>query len=142
MYDPSSGDKRDWLKIVADQTPYEPMTGPLSIEFMFVFCRPKSHFRTGRHAGQLRPKAPQFMTRTPDIDNLVKFYMDAMNGKFFEDDRQICDLTARKRYADVGESQSVHIVMQGLEVPVAPVAPVVQKTVLDHCIESDSSEDL
>lgn len=36
----------------------------------------------------------------PDISNLVKFYEDVMNGILFEDDSQIAELVARKRYAE------------------------------------------
>eukprot|EP00961_Rhodomonas_salina_P166600 2244994-Rhodomonas_salina.2 len=31
-------------------------------------------------------------------DNLVKFVLDALNEKLYKDDRQICEITARKVY--------------------------------------------
>ena len=36
----------------------------------------------------------------PDIDNLVKFYLDALNRIVWEDDKQIISLHASKTYSD------------------------------------------
>lgn len=36
----------------------------------------------------------------PDIDNLVKFYLDCMNGVVFHDDKQIVRVFASKAYCD------------------------------------------
>jgi len=38
--------------------------------------------------------------KKPDIDNLVKFYLDVANGILFDDDKQIVELSAIKRYSD------------------------------------------
>ena len=46
------------------------------------------------------------MVSTPDVDNVAKFYLDALNGKAFVDDRQIVRLEATKRY---GEMDAVDI---------------------------------
>lgn len=41
-----------------------------------------------------------------DIDNLVKFVFDALNGKAYEDDTQITVLTTGKYYSDgVGRTE-------------------------------------
>lgn len=40
--------------------------------------------------------------KRPDIDNLVKGVCDALNGLVWNDDGQITNLTARKRYAEKG----------------------------------------
>jgi crossover junction endodeoxyribonuclease RusA len=44
----------------------------------FVFPRPKSHYRTGRYAGQLRPDAPTYKTSAPDLDKLQRALGDAL----------------------------------------------------------------
>ena len=98
-YDPSASEKRAWLKQV--QLPDKPLTGPLSVECTFTFRRPKAHFRTGKYAGVLKDSAPAVMVSTPDVDNVAKFYLDALNGKAFVDDRQIVRLEATKRYGEV-----------------------------------------
>jgi len=103
-YDPSASEKRAWLKQA--QLPDKPLTGPLSVECTFTFRRPKAHFRTGKYAGVLKDSAPAVMVSTPDVDNVAKFYLDALNGKAFVDDRQIVRLEATKRY---GEMDAVDI---------------------------------
>ena len=65
-----------------------------------------AHFRTGKYAGVLKDSAPTVMVSTPDVDNVAKFYLDALNGKAFVDDRQIVRLEATKRY---GEMDAVDI---------------------------------
>ena len=36
----------------------------------------------------------------PDIDNVVKIALDALNGVMFEDDAQVYQVTAHKKYGD------------------------------------------
>ncbi len=45
----------------------------------------------------------------PDLDNLCKLVMDAMNNLVFEDDSQVCKLICEKRYSDV-EGISIQVV--------------------------------
>ena len=40
-----------------------------------------------------------YNTKKPDIDNLVKSVLDAMNGIWFKDDGQICSVSAMKKYS-------------------------------------------
>ena len=35
-----------------------------------------------------------------DVDNMVKFYQDAVNGFFYKDDGQVCSLLAEKDFSD------------------------------------------
>jgi Holliday junction resolvase RusA-like endonuclease len=72
--------------------------GPISINLTFVMPRPKAHFGTGRNAGGLKTSAPKYHTKKPDIDNLVKFVFDCLNGIVWVDDAQIITLFARKIY--------------------------------------------
>ena len=39
-------------------------------------------------------------TKKPDIDNYMKFYMDALTGVAYEDDKLIYSVEARKEYSD------------------------------------------
>jgi len=43
--------------------------------------------------------AGELPAKRPDHDNIVKLYMDAMNGLVLEDDSQIVSLYADKRYS-------------------------------------------
>jgi len=109
-YDPSAKEKRAWLKEVT--LPAVPLKGALAVACTFTFSRPKAHFRTGKYAGELKQTAPALMVTTPDVDNVAKFYLDALNGKAFLDDRQIVRMEANKRY---GEEDSVTIRLMEIE---------------------------
>lgn len=39
-------------------------------------------------------------TKKPDLDNIVKSILDALNGIAYEDDSQVSELIAKKRYGD------------------------------------------
>ncbi len=83
----------------------ELLTGPLRINLLFGMPRPKSHFGTGRNAGKLKPSAPEYHTKKPDIDNLEKFVLDCLNGVVFKDDSQVVETKAIKFYDDVGSTE-------------------------------------
>lgn len=42
-----------------------------------------------------------FKSSKPDLDNFIKFYSDVLNGICFEDDRQIAEIVAEKRYSSI-----------------------------------------
>ena len=103
-YDPSAKDKREFmLKCVEEQLP-EGIAGPLSIDLTFEYKRPKTHFRTGKFSHIMKEDAPMIHTQTPDLDNLVKFVLDALNGKYYIDDRQIYKITARKKWSETDQT--------------------------------------
>jgi Holliday junction resolvase RusA-like endonuclease len=72
--------------------------GPVRLEATFVFARPRGHYRTGRHAGLLKPSAPLWRTQAPDLDKLLRAVCDALTGVVVVDDAQIVETTARKCY--------------------------------------------
>ena len=49
---------------------------------------------------------PYYKRSTPDIDNLVKFYLDALQGYAYLNDSQVTSINAVKVY---GEEDFVHI---------------------------------
>ena len=66
---------------------FVPLSSPLSVTMLFQFKKPK--------------KEKKHFTQRPDVDNLVKTVMDALNGVAWEDDAQIVQLVAQKVYADI-----------------------------------------
>ncbi|QDP59691.1 MAG: hypothetical protein Unbinned2990contig1001_11 [Prokaryotic dsDNA virus sp.] len=111
IYDPSKKDKQDFLKKAhKDYNPYSPNSvkhlprlEAINLNIKFYMKRPKSHYRTGKYADQVKEKwitLPH--TKKPDIDNLVKFVMDSLSGinGFFLDDNQIVSVFAEKIYSD------------------------------------------
>ena len=102
-YDPDSERKKHWLSLV-ETLPERPLHCALHASFVFSFKRPK------------RPKYDY--PRKCDVDNMVKFYSDALNGKAFQDDAQIVSLDARKEYAD---ADGVRIALTTLPPPSPPL---------------------
>lgn len=97
-YDPSKGDKRDFLSLVQEKAPKEPVTSPVEMEITLFMPRPKAHYRTGKYRNELKQTAPHKHTKRPDIDNFIKFCLDSLNGVFFTDDSQVWKLTTAKVY--------------------------------------------
>jgi len=100
-YDPSAGDKKDFLAKAMEHRPSEPLDGPLCLVLVCVFPRPKAHFGTGRNAGLLKEGAPWWYPSTPDWDNVGKFVGDTLNGIFWRDDRLIVLAAMYEIYGDV-----------------------------------------
>lgn len=54
----------------------------------------------------------QWHTKRPDLDNLEKAVIDALqSAKWFKDDSQICHKKTEKTVAPVGEKPGVRIVL-------------------------------
>ena len=102
MYDPSSKDKDKFKKQCIGFAPIHPLEGAISVSMAFSMPRPKSHYRTGRYSHLLKEDAPTLHISKPDIDNLVKFYLDAMTGSFWKDDACVCTIEASKIYSKEG----------------------------------------
>lgn len=96
MYDPNKGGKETFLAQCKHHRPDGPWAGPVGVTLDFFFQRPKKHYDK---AGSLLDTAPDFNTNTPDVDNLVKFVMDTLNGIFWKDDCFIVHIRATKLYA-------------------------------------------
>jgi len=99
-YDPSAGDKQDILRVVQAGAPPKPFDCPLRVELHLFYPRPKSHYRTGQYAGELKPNAPQWHTKKPDRDNADKIILDALSKVFWRDDCLVCDGRIVKRYSE------------------------------------------
>lgn len=67
------------------------------VSLAFYLPIPKSDSKRQKKAkleGLLKP------TTKPDLDNLEKFILDAMNGIFFADDKQVVKLASEKIYSE------------------------------------------
>ena len=73
------------------------LTCPCELEFIFAFNPPTTVSRAVRRqmlSGEIK------CTRKPDIDNLQKLILDAMNGFIFVDDEQVHKITAEKIWSE------------------------------------------
>ena len=70
---------------------------PLACVMSIFVKMPKRFTRTQRQEAEKKGLRP---VRKPDIDNIAKILMDALNGIVYEDDAQIVSLGCRKYYSD------------------------------------------
>lgn len=96
VYDP--GTANDWktsVKVAAAQAWNKlQFTAPVSLSIEFRIPRPKSHFRA---SGDLKPNAPVWAGRKPDLDNLEKAIMDALTDLgVWSDDALVVSKATRK----------------------------------------------
>ena len=91
---------------------YANMDAAIALSVVFVFARPKSHFRAN---GQLKPSAPAHCTgRIGDVSKLVRAVEDAMTGIIYNDDAQIISLIAHRRFANDREQPCAIITVTAL----------------------------
>lgn len=70
------------------------LTGPVAVRFTFFVARPKSH--TG--ARGLKPSAPEYPAKRPDLLKLARGVEDAMTGIVYQDDSLIVRELLIKEY--------------------------------------------
>ena len=99
-YDPSSNDKKDFVSKISDYIPNEPLTLAIKAELKFYEKRPKSHYRTGKFSHILKENSPKQNCSKRDLDNFVKFVLDALNKKMYIDDCQIFEINCGKYYSE------------------------------------------
>ena len=80
---------------IRQQRPEKPIETPISIYLWFGMPIPKS---TPKKQIKAILAGNRQHTKKPDIDNLIKFYLDVMNSEVFIDDKQIYYLSAIKEY--------------------------------------------
>jgi Holliday junction resolvase RusA-like endonuclease len=103
-YDPSKKDKQKFLIQAKKSHKIDiPLLTPLHINIKFYMQRPKKHFRTGKFKNLLKEKWVKLPhTKKPDIDNMIKFVLDALQGQngYFIDDSQVIRIFAEKLYCN------------------------------------------
>lgn len=98
-YNPKDADgwkDRVYLAAVAHK-PAELWTGPVRVDAIVYFARPKYLLTPSSPAGPVRH------TAKPDRDNLDKAILDALvHARLFRDDAQVCDGRIEKFYHALG----------------------------------------
>jgi Holliday junction resolvase RusA-like endonuclease len=85
----------------------EPLETPVAVYLHINHAIPASYSKKRREACLNRFERP----KKPDLDNVAKAYLDAMNGIIYKDDVQVAYLSATKRYDTIA---SVHVVVKEL----------------------------
>jgi len=119
VYDPGTADTwKQCVMLAAKQAMageyMRPLfNGPLRVDLVVVFARPKFHFTS---KGFIKPASPMWHTTKPDADNLTKGVWDALTQtQVWQDDAQICHALISKRYAALDEPCGCQITIQELE---------------------------
>lgn len=90
--------------------PEIPFTGPIRVDITFYLPRPRYHFRTGKHANELKPNAPRYVDKKPDKDKLERATCDALTSSgVIRDDAQIASGLVEKLYADAATGARITI---------------------------------
>jgi len=70
---------------------------PIAVHLTFVFAPPKSY--TKKKLKAIQDGALMYQKK-PDLDNLAKGILDALNQTVYKDDSQIVELNVKKQYGD------------------------------------------
>ncbi len=85
------------VKTCALNSKQEKLTGALKVELVVYKSVPKSFSKAKRSKCLKNELLPRVK---PDLDNYIKSVLDALNGVFFDDDNQICEILAKKVYGE------------------------------------------
>jgi crossover junction endodeoxyribonuclease RusA len=82
---------------------WDPFPGPVHVLVVFQLTRPKNHYGSGRNATVLKPSAPRYPARMPDLDKLERSTYDALTAAgVWADDGQIVMAEITKIWAPTG----------------------------------------
>lgn len=76
-----------------------PGDGYVSVRIDSYYSIPKSYSKAKRKECLLGTKRP---TRKPDIDNVVKLVLDALNGVAYKDDSKVVHIESWKKFSATG----------------------------------------
>ena len=86
---------RAYEKLVAESWTGGMMQGAIKMEIWAFFKIPKSASKKMQRCMMLNKIKPE---KKPDIDNIQKIILDGLQGRAFEDDKQVIEITAHKAY--------------------------------------------
>lgn len=85
--------------LLAAYAPSEPIVGPVKVEVTIVFPFTKDDQKTKAKRAELVEYGAMWEMSKPDVDNAAKVVLDCMAGLFFEDDKSVVCLVAKKMRA-------------------------------------------
>jgi Holliday junction resolvase RusA-like endonuclease len=96
--------RQDVKAAALDATAYvgwKAILGPVELAITFHMPRPRYHYRTGARAHELKPNAPTYVDKIPDLSKLIRSTEDALTeARIWGDDSQVARLVVEKRYAN------------------------------------------
>lgn len=86
-YSDQETEEGKFLLMAKEQINCEPLSGPLVLCAMFFMPMPKS---MPKYKQALAAEGRLLHIKKPDLDNLLKFSKDCLNGLAWNDDAQVC----------------------------------------------------
>ena len=94
----------------------KPISGPISVDAIFILPRPKST-RKSLKTRFIKP------TSKGDVDNYIKSLLDGLQGNAFSNDSQVVRVSGLKCYSALGEDAHVEVtIVQVTEVDLIPLS--------------------
>jgi len=119
-YDPSKDDKAAFLKkCLLQRDPLEyrwikPLEHKGYVEIFIDFCMPIPKSTSKKKTAEILEWIT-YHSKRPDIDNLIKFVLDALSGHFWNDDAVVAKITASKIYDECPRTDFEIIYRGGLQ---------------------------
>ena len=93
---------KDYEKLIQANLPNIKIHEPIEVQITAIFKRPQ-RLKTKHSPSGLIPH-----TKRPDLDNVVKAILDALNN-ILVDDSQVYSIQAKKFYAEINQEPQVNI---------------------------------
>ena len=87
----------------------EPYREPISCVLTFRTHRPQMHYGTGKNADKVKPSAPPYPAKAPDLDKLTRAVWDSLTSVVWVDDGQVVAATIRKQFIERWEEEGVEV---------------------------------
>lgn len=97
----NAADLRPWEAKVRDaaiQAGAKVVSGPVQVDLVFSFRRPKCHYGSGKNSNIIKPAAPVHHIQKPDIDKLERAILDGLKGCVVVDDCQVVRVVKTKQW--------------------------------------------
>lgn len=94
----------------------EPLTGPVRVDALFLMPR------TSAMIWKTKPMPRAWHVSKPDKDNIEKGLLDALKGRLWRDDSQVCAGLILKMYAAGDEQPGVFVTVSELEITIERLA--------------------
>ena len=83
------------------------------LEFKKVYSkRPKVHFKKD---GSLKPTAPKYVLKRPDIDNCLKFILDSLQPDVIIDDKLVVEVKIVKKWCNHKDEEKTKVELMTLQ---------------------------
>ena len=114
VYAIHSKDKKKAQACLQNQKPDIPVIvdQAVNVSASFHFKRPKSHFKK---SGLLKPTAPKHILKRPDIDNCIKFLLDALQPEVIIDDKLVVEIKVTKKWCNTKDEEATRVELKTVD---------------------------